>query len=116
MKKEEKDDYIKLTSKGWFKTQVDINFGDVIVPAGFRYNGANVPSWVVPFLGKRFLYLAAYAACIHDYKATYPEKYPRKAATKQLVDLWVRAGLPKWKGAIVYIFVEMYCKYVRKWK
>ena len=46
----------------------------------------------------------------------HKEKYKRKEATKILVSLWIDAGLPKWKGYIVYIFVELYQILVNHWK
>lgn len=116
MRNDKKYGLIGVRADGNFIAQEDIDFGDAIVHKGFVWNGANVPDIVLPLLGKKKLYLGIYTSCIHDYKATYQDLYPRKQATKQLVNLWIRAGLPKWKGWLAYIFVELYCKYWRKWK
>ena len=48
------------------------------------------------------------AAHLHDYMCRHKEEYDRKISTQMLVDLWVRAGLPKWKGALVGFGVNLY--------
>ena len=116
MKNDKSFGKISVRADGWFVVLEDIDFGDVVVPKGFDYDGPSSPSMCVPLIGKRMFIKGVYCSCKHDYQHRHKEKYPRKQATKDLVNLWQRAGLPKWQGKLVYVFVELYCRFILKWK
>lgn len=82
------------------------------IPSGFVFDGVTVRAPFTFIFSNKDLRKGIIASCFHDWMCRRKETYKRKEATKVLIDLWKKEGLPTWKCWIVYLFVEIYqiCK------
>jgi hypothetical protein len=90
---------------------------DVCIPA---YESSDGPT--LNWFTKLFFTLEDYrrgidAAIVHDYMCRHKALYDRNVSSKMLRDIWVACGLPKWKGYLMYLFVDLYqlVKYGKTW-
>lgn len=96
-------------------TLTKLSYKNLRIPKGFIFDGVTVKAPFTFIFSNKDLRKGIRASCFHDYMCRHKDKYKRKEATKTLVNLWVEDGLPRWKGWIVFIFVELYQILVNHW-
>lgn len=86
------------------------------IPEGFRSDGCTIPKifWLLigcPHTGK---YIPA--SIIHDALILLKPVIKRQFASKVFENVLIQMGVNKIQAKIMYILVELYQKYWRKWK
>ena len=96
-------------------TLKELKYKDIVIPKGFVFDGVTVKATFTFLFSNKDLRKGIEASCFHDWMCNHKDLYKRKEATKILVDLWVKSGLPKWKAWFVYVNVELYQILVNHW-
>lgn len=85
-----------------------LSYKNLFIPKGFIFDGVTVKAPFTLLFSNKDLRKGILASCFHDYMCRHKDIYKRKDATKVLIDLWIKEGLPKWKSYIVFVCVELY--------
>ena len=95
---------LKPFSKDKFELVEDYHYSNVIVPKGYKTNGANVPRilWSI-FPPNSPEYLSA--VVVHDYLC---DKSSYKLADELLKEMMSELGVAKWKILLFYYSVRAY--------
>ena len=95
---------LKPFSKDKFALCEDYRYGNIIVPKGYKTNGANVPRifWSI-FPPNSPEYLSA--VVVHDYLC---DKSSYKLADETLKEMMNELGVAKWKVMLFYLSVRAY--------
>ncbi len=96
--------------------KVNTSQGVVIIPKGFRTDGASIPKIFWPIIGHPFSGDFAVAAVVHDYLYTF-QHGTRKDADQIFKELMIRYGTYKWKVKLMYPSVRIFGRicWVKKW-
>ena len=80
----------------------------VVVPAGYRFDGASIPRWLWWLIGSPFEPDLMLAACVHDWYCDHTaESYQtRVIGDAVFFALLTRAGVPRWRRILMYLGVR----------
>ena len=97
--------------KDKFELVNSFSYKGVVVPRGFRTNGANIPRVFWSFFPPNSPeYLSA--SVLHDYMCENSHIYSYKEADRYLYKAMIEIGVSKWKAKLFYTC----CKYYHKFK
>lgn len=96
-------------------TLCPLEYKNIKIPAGFRFDGVTVKAPFTLLLSTKDLRQGIRASCFHDYLCRHKDIYSRKYATDILVEIWRADGLNKFKAYIVKISVNFF-QWLKGWK
>jgi len=99
-----------------YKVKKEIRYKDIVVPVGYRTNGADIPrvvwSYIPPNWGD-----ALPAVIVHDFMCDRAETIgDYEKADRYFKEILEILKVKKSKAEIMYRAVSLYTKYVRKFK
>lgn len=82
----------------------------VIIPQGYHFDGASIPSMLWPLIGSPFEPDLMLAACIHDWycEHTMLDYQSRVIGDAVFFYLLQRAGIPRWRRVLLYLGVRLH--------
>lgn len=92
-----------------------LSYKNVKIPRGFIFDGVTVPAPLTFLFSNKDLRQGIKAACFHDFMCQNKDKFSRKEATNILIELWLQAGLNKFKAKIAQYGVSVY-QWLKGWK
>ncbi len=92
-----------------------LSYKDVKVPRGFIFDGITVPAPLTILFSNKDLRQGIKASCFHDFMCQNKDKFSRKEATSILIELWLQAGLNKFKAQIAKLSINIYQR-LKGWK
>lgn len=86
------------------------------IPKGFCSDGVTIKNKIAQFViccphQPEFVD----AAIIHDY-LTDRKITDRRTASEIMKEVLIQRGVPQWKAQVMFLFVELWQKYIRGWK
>ena len=101
---------VKPYSKDRFEVVEEFRYGLIVVPVGFKTNGANIPRvfWSL-FPPNSPEYLSA--VVLHDYMCANVGEYGYEKADRYFYDAMLEIGVSKWKAKLFYFWVKWYHRF-----
>ncbi len=96
-------------------TLKDLEYKGLVIPAGFVFDGVTVPAPFTLLFSNKDLRQGIKASCFHDFMCKNKDLYSREIATNVLIELWLDAGLNKFKAKIAAFSVNLYQR-LKGWK
>ena len=96
---------------GRYKILSDVEYKDIIVPAGYRTNGADIPRFLWWYIPPNWSDILP-AVVVHDYLCSLGVNYPK--ADRYFAEILKRLGISKIKRLYLVTGVKLYTKYIRK--
>jgi hypothetical protein len=111
--------FVSVPETGEYELLAPFDCGEVVVPAGFRTNGASIPRVLWPFLGSPFGPDVIGAAFEHDYAYRFGVPSQREADRRFLATLR-RDGIGQARSRLMWLGVRAFgwlywrrCRYGR---
>lgn len=92
-----------------------LSYKDVKIPRGFIFDGVTVPAPFTLLFSNKDLRQGIKASCFHDFMCQNKAKFSRQEATNILIELWLQAGLNKFKAKIAKLSINIY-QWLKGWK
>ena len=82
----------------------------VVVPAGYRFDGASIPRCLWSLIGSPFEPSLMLAACVHDWYCEHTADcyQTRVIGDAVFLALLARAGVPRWRRILMYLGVRFH--------
>jgi len=110
------DIFVQPLHDSKYKIKKEIHYKDIVVPIGYRTNGADIPRWVWSYIPPNWSDSLP-AVIVHDYmcdRAETREEYEK--ADLYLKEILEILKVKKSKAKMMSGAVSLYTKYVRKYQ